>query len=227
MGFIKNVSSYEELTDDQVREFLRDRAKERKDVITLEKPDKSVDEELRTNMKTSNAKVRMQDLFSTYHTVLRRNGLGRIVKENQKVAFAHIFSAIRQQSSKHRLQSDLAFAHHALKKDFKGFPARAIELAEACQLVDSGSPSRRRRKDDEQRSENQHNDASLKPNHASKPGKHIPQNNPSEVFLCLWEPRKKQMTKLLLRSCPNCPEDERQRILKDRAEEMAKRGPVR
>lgn len=46
-------------------------------------------------MKESNAKSRMQDIFSSYHTILRRHGLSWIVTDKQKVEVAHESSAIR------------------------------------------------------------------------------------------------------------------------------------
>lgn len=64
LGFITNDTSYEDLTDEQVRAFVETRSADSKEVVTLEKLDKIVKNELRTNMKNSNAKARMQDLFA-------------------------------------------------------------------------------------------------------------------------------------------------------------------
>lgn len=83
----------------------------------------------------------MQDLISSYQTILHRNGLGWIEKSNQKVAVAHVLLAIRPTTLKDRLESDFAFCHHLLRKDFTGFLSRAIKLAEAFHLVDSRPPS--------------------------------------------------------------------------------------
>lgn len=65
-------------------------------------------------MKISNAKARMQDVFSSYHTILRRNALTCIVMDNQKIAFAHVLSAIQPPTLIDRLESGLTFSHHAL-----------------------------------------------------------------------------------------------------------------
>lgn len=73
---------------------------------------------------------------------------------SQKIAVAHALLAIRPQSPKNQLESDLAFSRHALKKRFSGFFALAIELAEAFQLFDSSLPHMSRRKENEKRSGN-------------------------------------------------------------------------
>lgn len=87
-------------------------------------------------MKNKYATARMQDLFARYRNILRRNGLNWII--HQKVAVGHVLSAMQPSVLKDRLTSDLSFSHHHLKKDFKGFLAHAIELANAFQLVDCG-----------------------------------------------------------------------------------------
>ena len=47
------------------------------------------------------------------------------------------------------------------------------------------------------------------------------------VPVCLWEQHKRQGIRHLLKDCPDCPEAERHRILKDLADEKAKTGPAR
>lgn len=49
-----------------------------------------------------------------------------------------VVKAIRLESFRLRMESDLAFAFHSLKTDLKGFMAHSIKLAEAFQLLDVG-----------------------------------------------------------------------------------------
>lgn len=106
----------------------------------LEKLDEIVRKELRTDMWNTNATACMQDLFTSYHTILTRHGLKWIIIENQKVAIQHVLSAIKPASQKDRLENHLGFAKHDLKKDFTGFLSHAVRLAEAFQIVDAGKP---------------------------------------------------------------------------------------
>lgn len=179
-------------------------------------------------MKNSNAKARMQDLFSSYHTILRGNGLGCIVKDNQKVAVSYVLSAIRPQTLKDRFESDLSFSQHSLRKYFPSFLAHAIKLKEAFQLVHSVPPSKRRLREDEKRSGNNSNGASSKLTTTTYFSKSNQKKNAADghtrenvVPICLWEPHKKQGIRHLLKDCPYCPEAERHRILKDLANEKA------
>lgn len=55
LDFISDVTDYADLLEEQVREFLGDRSKESKKVVTLDKLNKVLKSELRTNMKNSNA----------------------------------------------------------------------------------------------------------------------------------------------------------------------------
>lgn len=71
LGFIDDVSTYEDVTDAAVQTFLEERVKESKDAVTLDVLEKIVRTELRTNMKHSNRKAGMYDLFCIFHTILR------------------------------------------------------------------------------------------------------------------------------------------------------------
>lgn len=123
--------------------------------MTLDKLDEIVSPEVRTNTNYNNSSAHMQDLFANYHTILSRNGLKWIITDNQKVAVQHGLSAISPASLGDRLQSDLAFSYHPLRKYFKVFLKHAVKLAEAFQLVDSGpSPKRHPGKSEGSRSGN-------------------------------------------------------------------------
>lgn len=225
LGFITDAPDYKSLTDEQVRNFLSKRAEESKEVVTLEKLDGIVSRELRTNMRNTNAAARMQDLFTNYHTILVRNGLKWIIKDNQKVAVYHVLSAIRPNSLKERLESDLAFSHHDLRKDFLGFLKHAIRLAEAFQIVDSGPTNKKNKATDtgnsnranKSRSGNQSDKEGTKKFNSGKKAEDLP--------VCLWPPHAERGIRHYLKDCRACPDEEKKRILQDRAAEKAKDGP--
>lgn len=110
--------------------------------MTVEELDKIIQSGLHTIMKISDAKAHIRALFSSYRTNLRRNGLGWLLKENYKVAVVHVLSAVRPQSLKDLLESDLAFSRHALQKRYD-FLAHSIKLSEVFSLVVSSSSSKR------------------------------------------------------------------------------------
>lgn len=63
LGFIPNATSYDTITDVEVRAFLDGRVNQKK-VVTFSKLDKIVEDEFEQNIKKTNATARMQDLFS-------------------------------------------------------------------------------------------------------------------------------------------------------------------
>lgn len=136
-GFIE-AETYEDLTDSVLRKYLEKKAEESPEAITLEAIDSIVDRDLRMNMGDKNARSRMESLVVSYHTLLRRHGLSWILKSNQKVAVMHVLSAVKPTSLRNRLQSDLDFAHHDLKENFKGFLSHSLKVSDAFQLVDQG-----------------------------------------------------------------------------------------
>lgn len=79
-----------------------------------------------------------------------------------------------------KLTSDLAFSHHSLRKDIKGFVSHAGELAKAIQLVDCGP--RRTKNGTDKRSGNK--------DHGSLQSKQSNSENDRKTPLCLWEPDK-------------------------------------
>lgn len=75
LDFIKHELSYDTTRDQEERAFPEERPKNSRESMTVDKLDKLVANELRTNMKNSNTIARMQDLISQYQTILRRNGM--------------------------------------------------------------------------------------------------------------------------------------------------------
>lgn len=166
-------------------------------------------------MENKNAKSRMQGLFANYHSLLSQQGVKWIIEDNQNLAVTHVLSATRPQSLRERLESDLSFSHHALKKDFKEFLKHAVKLSEAFQTVDNG-PKKKKKLNDANRSGN--------------PGENPPDKNKDknrEQPLCLWEPHRKAGLRHLLRHCKECPPEEKKRIREQIAKEKAKTGPAK
>lgn len=214
LGFMEGVTSFATLTNTQLRKYLDKQAEESKEAVTLEGLDDIISKELVMNMANKNARSRMEGLFISYHTILARQGLSWIIKDNQKLAVAHVLSAIRPQVLKERLEADLSFSQHALKKDFNKFLKHAVRLSEAFQLVDVG-PRRKPKKNPRNRSGN--------PDHLqTEPSK----DSDSTTPLCLFEPCRKKGIRHFLRHCKACPPEEKKRIREDLAAKKAASGPA-
>ena len=140
---IEGVSSYDALTDEKLRTFLKTKGEESTDVVTLGSLDILVRDNLRMNMNDNSAKSRMESLFISYIMLLRKHGLVWVQEKNQKVAVGHVLSAIRPLTLQRRLDDDLQFAHTNLRKDFSAFMDHAIDVAEAYQKV-QGDATRQR-----------------------------------------------------------------------------------
>ena len=167
LGLIKDtqgnpVSSYDTLTDEVLRVYLDGKAAASKEVVTISTLDDVIERKLRMDMSDPGAKSRMESLFTSYYTILRQHGLIWVVNDAQKVAVQHVLSQIRPSSLQQRLKDDLELSHYQLRKDFNGFFAHAVKLAEAFQIVDNGP--RRRSKGQNKYSENKNNSS----NHGSR-----------------------------------------------------------
>jgi len=138
LGFISGATSLEDLTDAVLRTYLDTKSGASKETVTLSKLDRIVEKQLSMNMSDPSATSRMQGLFISYTTLLRKNGLSWVVTDSPKVAVQQVLSCINPKSLRTRLREDLEFSQRSLRKDFKGFMTHAIKLAEAFQLVDSG-----------------------------------------------------------------------------------------
>ena len=95
LDLIPGATDYKSLTDDVLRKYLEDKARESKETVSLATLDKIVERKLHMNMSDSSAKSRMQSLFVSYTTLLRRHGLAWVLESNQKVAVYHVLSAVR------------------------------------------------------------------------------------------------------------------------------------
>jgi hypothetical protein len=70
------------------------------------------------------------ELFSSYMSLLRVNGLEWMIKDTPKKCVAHVLDALRPEALQQRITADLGFSHVKLKKDFFAFQkhvrARAV-----------------------------------------------------------------------------------------------------
>ena len=149
--------------------------------------------------------------------ILAKNGLTWFLEKNQKLAVSHVLSAVKPQTLKDRLESDLEFSHHQLKKDFKSFLDHSLKLSDAFQLLDPG------------------NQRKVKTPHVPHPnrtrsGNHTPESpgnssSQSNVPLCLWPPHRARGLHHLLRNCRECPPDVKRELLAKRASQLPNDGP--
>lgn len=100
--------------------------------------DKIVEFEFWTDLSQHDAPSRMEGLFAKYLTLLRRNSLSLVIKNNPRIAVKHVCDAIRPMVLRKQIESDSRFAHAKLRKNIMTFPLHAIRLAKAFQLTDKG-----------------------------------------------------------------------------------------
>ena len=177
------------------------------------------------DMKDKNARSRMESLFVSYHKLLRRHGVSWIVKNNQKVAVGHVLSCIKPATLQSRLQSNLEFSHHSLKKDFKGFMKHSIRISEAFQMVDTGP---KQTKSESHRSSRSGNKSNRTPNGNTIPrigSSHRSHSRPLPD--CPHGPCKSKGLKHLIKDCPDATPEEKDRMLKELSAAKARDGPAR
>lgn len=114
LGFIEKVTEYDNLTDDQLRTYLDSNVESSKDVITIDMLDKNLEDNMRMDMNDKDATSRIEKLFISYKSLLRRNGLPWVHEDNEKVAVYHVLSAICPESLQRRHESDLEISHYEL-----------------------------------------------------------------------------------------------------------------
>lgn len=98
------------------------------------------------DISEKNARSRIDALFASCITLLRRNALSWVTQANQKVATDHVLSAIWPKSLRERLESDLGLAYVDLKAEFNSFMKYALTGSEAFQVVDVGPKWKRNKK---------------------------------------------------------------------------------
>lgn len=123
--------------------------------MTIDSLDKLVEDQLRIDMTDKDSRSRIENLFVSYRSLLRRNGLTWLTQDNEKIAVYHVLSAICPELLRVRLESDLEQSHYDLRKDFEGFMYHSIKLSEAFQLVDNIALTKRRKDRDTRNRNNQ------------------------------------------------------------------------
>lgn len=219
LGFVPDVTSFDTMSNQTLRAYLDTISAESKNAVTMDSLDDLVRNELVMDMSNGNAKSRMQTLFADYHSLLAKQGVKWVISDNQKLAVAHVLAAIRPASLRERLESDLAFSHHALKKDFKKFLKHAVELSDAFQSVDNG-PRRRPKKE---RLPKRSGNPTPTDDNDSQPGR-----KPEKKLLplCLYQPCRAKGIRHLLRDCKECPPEEKKRLRDELAAKRAAEGPA-
>lgn len=151
LGFIEDVTSFDDITNEQVQKCIDKEEEESKDAVTLKTTDELDETRLKMSMDNHNFKSKMQSLFANYHSLLSQNGVKWIIKNIQKLTVTHFLSVVKPQSLRERLVSDLSFSHHALKKDFKKFLLHSVNLSEAFQIVSAGPEKKSKKKNENNR----------------------------------------------------------------------------
>lgn len=157
--------------------------------------------DLKMDMRNSNASSRMKNLFVEYQGLLRRHGLEWLAVENQKVCVQHIISFVCPTKLRSRLESDLAFFKHELKKDLLEFFKPAQRLSDAFQLVDSGARDESTSSFDRCKGSGKWSDESHALRREQKP------KTMSDEPICLWAPHRKRGIRNRLENYQSCPKD--------------------
>lgn len=85
---------YKKLTDGLLRQFIFQKSEKSREVVTTEKSEKLVEDKLRINVTDKDVRTEPGSLFVSYQSLLNRNGLEWLTKENEEVAAIFVLSAI-------------------------------------------------------------------------------------------------------------------------------------
>ena len=139
----------------------------------------------------------------------------------------HVLSAVKPASLQRRLESDLEFTNHDLRKDFKGFMKHALKVSKEFQLVDNApkqgkhsSKWRTRSGSSSTRSGN-----SMSPTRDSSTKKSYNGSRPPSG--CPHPPCKVKGLKDLIKVCPDASQAEKDKMLADYRAERSRDGPAR
>lgn len=124
------------------------------------------------------------------------------------MAVNHIVSSLRPVSLRTRLQSDLDFTKHCLKKDFKGFRAHAVRLSEAFELLDNGPKSHDTKTDSDTKPSGP---SGSKPKKEPKAVKSDPNKARSDPP-CPYGPCKEKNLRHCIKDCPASNDAEKSRM---------------
>lgn len=160
-------------------------------------------------MNDSDAISRVNNLFVSYLSILRRQGLSWVVEENQKVAVGYVLATIHPSTLHIQLESDLELSHHDLRKNFRGFIKHAIRLTEAFQLVDNGKQQSQATKAVTNKHNHKGRGGNSKNIVSSQLNKNAFSASRGKPPLCPYRPHRFQGIRHLLRDCHDCPDQEK------------------
>lgn len=232
LGEISAVSSYDDLTDEVLRNYLESETAESRSKMTIEALDSLIRKNLRTDMHNKEVISRMNNLFVGYQTVLRKNGLSWVVAENPKVAVQQVLSAIHSPKIQSSLSSDMELAHIDIGKDFSKYYAHAKKLSEAFDLVHGGALDDYRTSENSSKknsSHNRNNDGTSISNKKTGAGTGKKTGGDSDKRpqpLCLWDTHRFKAIRYRMQNCKDCPEDEKKTILAEWTRQRALDGPA-
>jgi hypothetical protein len=108
------------------------------DVTSEADVDAVVKSRLHMNTRESDPTLRAIELFSSYMSLLRVNGLEWMIKDTPKKCVAHVLDALRPEALQQRITADLDFSHVNLKKDFFAF--QNMFVLEQSSAIDTSLP---------------------------------------------------------------------------------------
>lgn len=228
LGLIENIDNLDELSDTLLRAYLDSKAVDQKSSLTLDMLDSIIGKELCMVMTDKSAKARMESLFVSYLSILRRNGLAWVPKVCPKVAVNNVLSAVKPGNLQESLQSDLRFAHQDLRKDFKSFMQHAVKLSIAFEIVDIGPRRDRASSTDSRRNGNRSTDRDSTKG-TPQSSNNSRQNNRPKKFIpaCPFPSCMRQKLMHWIDDCPKANDAEKRQMKKDLAAKRAQDGPAR
>lgn len=178
--------------------------KESKESVTLEKLGKLVQNKVCTYMKNYDATIRVQNFSTDYHTLLARNGLEWLIKDNPKIAVEQVLFPLKPRTLHDFFEAYFSFAKYELLKNFHVFLKHGVCLAEAFQIVASGSTPRGDFNDTKNNHDTNRNGGGRQKGRGhrsrngcrscrgggSSPARADTEDQNEELPLCLWEPHR-------------------------------------
>lgn len=90
LAFMETASTYEDLTDTDLRMYLENESQVSKTALSQDSFDKIIKSELHTDIRDKNAVSPMRNMFLSYHGILRRHGTSCLTDRTPNVAMNHV-----------------------------------------------------------------------------------------------------------------------------------------
>ena len=130
------------VTDGIIRNFLEERSKTTKTTISLSSVNSIVERALIIVESDTSALTRIENLFTSYLSILRRHGLQWVTNARLKTAITDIIVNVNTKSLRTKLESNMEFSHMGLQKDFNVFFQHAVKVYESFEDIDIGPIAR-------------------------------------------------------------------------------------